>query len=116
MAQMGGEEAIKAAREIIIRAMESRRELVAFSKMEAVEMDRLARALERDALEQLRALPPAAPGEQVLHQIWTRLARMDETLSELGGRQDVGDHSRALERDDITWRAFEDIGWLLGIG
>lgn len=108
--------AIKAVRETLVRAMESRRELVAYSKMEAVEMDRRAREVERDALEQVRAVVPDAPVTDQLHQIKTRLARMDEKLDELAQRQDIQERSRALERDDIIWRAFEDVSWLLGVG
>lgn len=106
---------VEDARGVVVRTMQSRRELVAFSRMEAMEMDRLARELEREALEQLRTLLPTLLADQQLYQVKTRLERMDTHLQELAEREDIQEHSRALERDDITWRAFEDISWLLGI-
>ncbi len=112
---MDEDRSIERIRAVVVRAMESRRELVAYSKMEAVEMDRRAREVERGALEELRALLLAAPASEPLAQVRTRLARMDETLGELEQRQDIQDRSRVLERDDITWKAFEDISWVLGL-
>ena len=97
----------------LVAALESRRGLVAFSRMEALEMDQRARTVEREALEQIRKLLPAAPADQQLHQVSLRLLRMDESLRMLATREDIQDRSRALERDDITWRTFEDISWLL---
>ena len=40
---------------------------------------------------------------------------MDEQLKELDAKTDLAEPSRQLERDDITWRAFEEIVWVLGI-
>lgn len=102
-------------RDVVNQAIESRRGLAAFSRLEAVEMDRQARAVERDALEAVRRLVPAAAADQHLGQVRLRLVRMDTSLAELNVRQDIPESSRALERDDITWRAFEDISWLLGL-
>jgi len=101
---------VKAA---LVAALESRRGLVAFSRMEAMEMDQRARTVEREALERIRKLLPTAPADQQLHQVSLRLLRMDESLRMLATREDIQDRSRALERDDITWRTFEDISWLL---
>ena len=103
-------EDVKAA---VLLALDNRRGLVAFSRLEAREMDQRAREVEREALEQIRKLLPMASQGQRLQQLRTRLDRMDEALQELAGRQDIHDRSRALERDDIIWRAFEDISWLL---
>jgi hypothetical protein len=102
-------------RGVFLEAMESRRDLVAFNRMEALEMDRRARRVEREALDRARALIPAQADDPELQQARTRLARMDEALEALAARTDIGDRSRALEQDDITWRAFEDVAWLLGI-
>lgn len=104
---------VKAA---VVEALESRRGLVAFSRLEALEMDQRARAVERDVLERIRKLLPGAPADQQLQQVRTRLLRMGEALQVLTERQDIADRSRALERDDITWRAFEDVAWLLELG
>lgn len=102
-------------RAVVLAAMESRRDLVAFNRMDALEMDRQARRVEREALERVRGLLPAQATEAELQQARTCLARMDEALETLSGRADIGDRSRALEQDDIIWRAFEDVAWLLGI-
>jgi hypothetical protein len=106
---------LEAVRAVFLDAMESRRDLVAFNRMDALEMDRRARQVERDALERLRAMLPPMAGEMELQQARTRLARMDEALESLAERTDIGDRSRALEQEDITWRTFEDVAWLLGI-
>lgn len=101
---------VKAA---LAAALDSRRGLVAYSRMEAMEMDQRAREVEREALERVRTLVPSSPADQRLQQVRLRLLRMDEALQLLAGRAEIADRSRALERDDITWRTFEDISWLL---
>lgn len=112
---MDDQRSLEAARTVIVKAMESRRELVAYSKLEAVEMDRYAREVERGALEELGNLLPNAPDTEPLYQVKTKLTWMEQQLADLEERKDIQDRSRALERDEITWRAFEDISWLLGV-
>ncbi len=112
---MDEQSVVTAVRTALVAALESRRSLIAFSRLEAREMDQEARTLERDALEQVRRLLPELPGDQHLQQVRTRLLRMDDALEGLAARGDIQERSRALERDDITWRAFEDISWLLGM-
>ncbi len=102
-------------RAVFLEAMESRRDLVAFNRMDALEMDRRARGVERDALERVRGLLPETPRDAELQQARTRLTRMDDALQALSQRTDIGDRSRALEQDDITWRTFEDVAWLVGV-
>jgi hypothetical protein len=102
-------------RETAIAALEERRGLVVFSRIEAQEMDRMARRIERDALEKIRgALPPISSTSEIAGAR-ARLERMDEQLKELEARDDLPERSLQLERDDITWRAFEEIVWVLGI-
>ncbi|MGQ0550589.1 MAG: hypothetical protein ACT4PY_13075 [Armatimonadota bacterium] len=106
---------LKRLREMAIGALEERRGLVAYSRIEAQEMDQLARRIERDVLEQIRAtLPPASTAPEIAG-VRHRLERMDGFLQELDAKTDVPEPSRALERDDITWRTFEDVMALLGI-
>ncbi len=100
---------------IVLEALELRRGLIAYSKMEAAEMDRLARDYEQHALEQVRGELERLPGGGVPLAVRQRLGHMDEALSALGDRVDIAERSRRLERDDITWRAFEDVASLLGI-
>ncbi|MGH2349760.1 MAG: hypothetical protein ACRDFT_09890 [bacterium] len=97
-------------------AVEQRRGLIGYSKMEALEMDRLARAVERETLQRVKALLPALPALSVLHQLRLRLQRMDEHLDELASRQGIAETSRTLENDDIVWRTFENVLELLGEG
>jgi hypothetical protein len=99
----------------LIEALEARRGLVAFSRLEALEMDQHARNVERGALDQIRRLLPDAPTDPHVQQVQTRLGRMEDALQGLAARTNIQERSRALERDDITWRAFEDIAWLLGM-
>ncbi len=106
---------LKRLREMAIGALEERRGLVAYSRIEAQEMDRMARKVERDALEQIRAtLPPASLVPEIAG-VRHRLERMDGQLQDLEAAADLPERSRALEHDDITWRAFEDVMALLGI-
>jgi hypothetical protein len=106
---------LKQLRETMIATLEERRGLVVYSRMEAQEMDRMARQLERDALEKIRAVLPEATLSPEIVGIRGRLGRMDEQVRELDTREDILEQSRQLERDDITWRTFEEVVWLLGI-
>jgi hypothetical protein len=106
---------LKQLREIAIAALEERRGLVVYSRMDAQEMDRLARQVERDALEKIRAaLPPMATTAEIVG-VRNRLEQMDDQLAALEAREGIPERSRQLERDDITWRAFEEVVWTLGI-
>lgn len=106
---------LKKLREIAIEALEERRGLVVYSKIEAQEMDRLARNVERDALEKIRSTLPDGSVLFEVQQVQDRLLQMDGKLAELDAREEISDRSRQLERDDIVWRAFEEIVALLGI-
>lgn len=100
---------------IFLEALELRRGLIAYSKIEAAEMDRLARDYEQQALEHVRAELERLPSGGVALAVRQRLGQMDEALSALADRADIAERSRRLERDDITWRAFEDLASLLEI-
>jgi hypothetical protein len=107
---------LKMLRQMMIEALEERKGLVVYARMEAQEMDRLARKIERDALEKIRAqLPEYGIDAAEISGIRTRLGRMDELVGELDAREDIPETSRQLERDDIIWRTFEDMIWILGI-
>jgi hypothetical protein len=96
--------------------MEERRGLVSYSRLDAIEMDRRARDVEREALDRLRAILPPNPHDEQLDGLANRLRQMDSLLEALAGRTELPVRSRALEEDDIRWRAFEDISWMLEIG
>lgn len=106
---------LKQLREIAIAALEERRGLVIYSRMDAAEMDRLARQVERAALDRIRGALPEASVLPEITSVQSRLERMDEQLRALDVREDIAERSRQLERDDIVWRAFEEVVWLLGI-
>ncbi len=113
---MDEKRALESVREIVIKAMEERRGLVAYSRLEAIELDRRAREVEREALEQVRQALPTAPVDEQLYGITSRLRQMVERLEELSAQDGIPERSRGLEEDDVRWRAFEDISWALGIG
>ncbi|MDR7484616.1 MAG: hypothetical protein QN187_04725 [Armatimonadota bacterium] len=115
MAARTSDPLLKMLREMAIAALEERRGLVIYSRMDAQEMDRLARKVELDALEKIRAALPQATLSAEIIGIRNRLERMDEQIRALDARADITEPSRQLERDDITWRAFEEVVWLLGI-
>ncbi len=100
---------------LFLEALEQRRGLIAYSKIEAAEMDRLAREYEQQALERVRGELERLPSGGVALAVRQRLGQMEEALTTLTDRPDIAERSRRLERDDITWRAFEDIASLLGI-
>jgi hypothetical protein len=110
-----GHPVLKRLRETALAALEERRGLVIYARIDAQEMDRMARQIEREAIEKIRAALPDDVDLPELAGVRNRLARMDEQLRALDARTEISDRSRALERDDITWRAFEDVVWLLGI-
>jgi hypothetical protein len=109
------EQALIQLQQIVLEALEQRRGLIASSKIDAAEMDRLAREYERRALERLRGELDRLPPKGVVFSLHTRLARMGEQLAALDERTDIAETSRRLERDDITWRTFEDVAASLGV-
>jgi hypothetical protein len=100
---------------IVLDTLEQRRGLVAFSKIEAAEMDRLAREYEQRALERVRGELKELPPKDMVLDLHSRLERMDEQLAALNEQAGIAEASRRLQRDDITWRTFEDVAALLGI-
>jgi len=110
------QQALNSVRTVVLTAMEERRGLVSYARLDAIEMDRRARDVERDALDRLRPLLPPNPHDEQLEGIANRLRQMDNLLEALAGRGELPARSRALEEDDIRWRAFEDISWMLEIG
>ncbi len=102
-------------RRMILETLEQRRGLIAYSKIEAQEMDRLARQYELDALEQIRGELERLPPKGIAAALRNVLERMQEQLSALDTQAGIAEVSRRLQRDDITWRTFEDVAALLGI-
>lgn len=107
-------EIVERLRAILADAMARRRDLVAYTKLEAREMDREARSLERAAIERVKAALPDAARDDRLLAVRNRLERMQAQLDEIMAAE-VRETSKLLERDDITWRAFEDVASVLGV-
>lgn len=100
---------------VVSEAVEERRGLVVYSRLEATEMDRLARRLEREALEKIRRLLPEQTVDQRVLGVRHRLERMEGELTELEGHGEIRETSRQMQTDEIVWQAFEDIAWMLGV-
>jgi len=100
---------------ILSAALEERRGIVVYSRLDAVEMDRLARRVERDALERLEQAFPAESVDQRILGLRNRLKRMQDELADLGEQGQIREQSRQMQNDEIVWQAFEDIAWMLGV-
>ena len=106
---------LKTLQGVVTDAIEERRGLVVYSRLEPVEIDRLARRVERETIEKVRGLLPASTDDQRVAGLRNRLRRMEEELEQVGGLVDIRDQSRQMQNDEIVWQAFEDIAWMLGI-
>jgi hypothetical protein len=109
------EQVWKRVQGVVSEAMEERRGLVVYSRLKAVEMDRMARRVERDALDKIGALLSEDTDDQRVLGLRNRLRRMREELGDLGERPGIRAQSRQMQVDEIMWQAFEDIAWMLGI-
>lgn len=96
-------------------AVEERRGIVVYARLEPVEMDRLARRVERETLDKVRRVLAAEQGDQAVEGLRSRLQRMDEELMALGDLSGIRETSRQMQTDEIVWQAFEDIASLLGV-
>lgn len=106
--------ALERVKAILSAALEERRGIVVYSRLDAVEMDRLARRVEREALERLGQALPAESGDQRILGLRNRIKRMEDELADLGEQGQIREHSRRMQNDEIIWQAFEDIAWMLG--
>ena len=109
------EQVLKQLQGVVADAIEDRRGLVVYSLLEPLEIDRLARRVERETIEKLRGLLPASTDDQRVAGLRNRLRRMEEELEQLEGLVDIRDQSRRMQSDEIVWQAFEDVAWMLGI-
>src|SRR3989304_3821647 len=89
-----------AARRAVLEALEQRRGLIAFSKIEALEMDRLARQYEVTALERLRGELDRLPPKGLAMSLRNLLERMDDQLKDLEAQTGIAESSRRLPRVD----------------
>ena len=108
-------ETFKQLQGVVAEAIEERRGLVVYSRLQPVEIDRMARRVERETIEKIRGLLPDASDDQRVAGLRNRLRRMEDELEQLSGLADIRVQSRQMQSDEIVWQAFEDIAWLLGI-
>ncbi len=100
-------------RRLVSEAMEERRGLVVNAGLRPAEMDRLARRVEREALDRIEHILEGRPESVRAAALRNRLGRMRDELEHLDALGPIEEASRQMESDDIVWRAFEDIaGWL----
>ncbi|HLW61565.1 MAG TPA: hypothetical protein VKV57_16815 [bacterium] len=109
------EQVLKRLQGLVAEAVEERRGLVVYSRLQPVEIDRMARRVEREAIEKVRKLIPESTDDQQVMGLRNRLKKMQDELEQLEGLAEIRDQSRLMQNDEIIWQAFEDIAWMLGI-
>jgi hypothetical protein len=109
------EQIVAQIRTVIQEAVAERRGLVAFTKIQALEMDRLARKTERDALTSAAALLPEVAFRQEIVEIRDAIAEMERQLAGVDQLTGIRDTSRALARDEVIWQTFEQVSRVLGL-
>jgi len=109
------EQVLKQLHGVVTEAIEERRGLVVYSRLQPIEIDRMARRVERQTIEKIRGLLPESTNDQRVAGLQNRLRRMTEELEQLEGLVDIQDQSRQMQSDEIVWQTFEDIAWMLGI-
>ncbi len=70
------EQVLQTLQGVVSEAVEERRGLVVYSRLQPVEMDRLARQLERDTLEKIQHLLPEKAADERVLGVQRRLERM----------------------------------------
>jgi TolA-binding protein len=109
------EQVLKQLQGVLVEAIEERRGLVVYSRLQPIEIDRLARRVERETIEKVRGLLPESTEDQRVVGLRNRLKKMEGELEQLEGLVDIRDQSRQMQSDEIIWQAFEDLAWMLGI-
>ena len=109
------EQVLKQLQGVVTAAMEERRGLVVYSRLQPVEIDRMARRVERDAIEKVRGLLGETTTDQRMVGLGNRIRRMAEELDQLEGLGEIREQSRQMQTDEIVWQTFEDIAWMLGV-
>jgi len=109
------EQVLQQLQGLVTEAIEERRGLVVYSRLQPVEIDRMARRVERETIEKVRGMLPDTSLDQRVMGLRNRLQKMQDELDQLEGLIDIRDRSRQMQSDEIVWQAFEDIAWMLGI-
>ena len=109
------EQVLQQLQGLVTEAIEERRGLVVYSRLQPVEIDRMARRVERETIEKVRGMLPDTSLDQRVMGLRNRLQKMQDELDQLEGLIEIRDYSRQMQGDEIVWQAFEDIAWMLGI-
>ena len=109
------EQVLRKLQTVVGDAVEERRGIVVYARLQPVEMDRMARRVEREALEKAHHLLPEATVDERVLSVRRRLDRMREELTDLEGHGEIRETSRRMQSDEIVWQAFEDIAGMLGV-
>jgi acyl-CoA reductase-like NAD-dependent aldehyde dehydrogenase len=102
-------------RAVVAEAVAERRGLVAFTRLAAAELDRMARQTEHQALLAVWSRLPEDVRQPPLPQVLDALRAMQRELDELEAREDIRPESRSLARDEVVWQTFERVAGLLGV-
>ncbi len=108
-------EVVERIRAIMREAMAERRGLVAYARLEAAELDRLARKTELEALERVAALLPPVVLRPDLEAVRAAIEGMRQALADLEMMTGIREASRTLARDEVVWETFERVAALLGL-
>jgi uncharacterized membrane protein YccC len=100
---------------LMAEAVAERRGLVAFTRLGASDLDRMARRAEHEALARVGALLPAIPADPLLQEVSRLLASLQAAIQDLEGQQGIREESRALARDELVWETFERVATLLRV-
>src|SRR5262245_44751917 len=100
------EQVLKQLQGVVTEAIEERRGLVVYSRLQPIEVDRMARRVERQTIDKIRALLPGSTDDQRVAGLRNRLRRMEDELEQLEGMVDIRDHSRQMQNDEIIWQTF----------
>ena len=109
------EQVLQQLQGLVTEAIEERRGLVVYSRLQPVEIDRMARRVERETIEKVRGILPDTSLDQRVMGLRNRLQKMQDELDQLEGLIEIRDYSRQMQSDEIVWQTFEDIAWMLGI-
>jgi len=107
---------ISKIRNVVEEALTERRGIVAYARLEAEEMDRMARNTERDALDKTRQILPETGGDAEIVQVRAAFAWLDEEFAKIDALEGIRESSRSLQRDEVTWQAFERVVQALRFG
>ena len=86
-----------------------------YSRLEPVEIDRLARKVERETLEKVQGSCRRRRWISGCSVCGTGSSGCRTSWSSWASWGTSGSASRSLQTDEIFWQTFEDVAWMLGV-